>query len=81
VAVISELAPYGMAEHMVGHWEAKLGGFPGACDALPEGGIGPRTFPRGDEHIRRGRILACQLAQCAELQPVEGMSAEDPVLG
>jgi hypothetical protein len=62
VAVIGELAPYDMANHMGMRWEAKLGGFSGACDAVPEGGIGPWTFPGGDEDIRRGRILARQLA-------------------
>jgi hypothetical protein len=59
VAVISELAPYGIAEHMVVHWEAKLGGFPGGCDALPEGGIGPRTFPRGEEDLFASPCADC----------------------
>jgi hypothetical protein len=66
-AVVGELEPTGVAQHVRMNWEEKFGQFPGPADHFEEPSPGYRSTAFGVEDEAALQILPPQLAQCSDL--------------
>jgi hypothetical protein len=66
-AVVGELEPTGVAQHVRMNWQEKFGQFPGPADHFEEPSPGYRSTAFGVEDEVALQILPPQLAQCSDL--------------
>src|SRR5215468_1209502 len=79
-AVIGQLEPAGMAQHVRMNWEGKFGKFPSPTDHFEEPVSRHRPTAFGVEDVAALQVLPSQLAQCPDFLAGERVRAIDTVL-
>src|SRR5262245_38241720 len=80
VAIVGELEPTGMAQHVWVDREWHLGGLPDALHKPVEANGTDWSAALGNEHVSLFSVLAAQLAQCSHLVTADRMYAGNAVL-
>src|SRR5262245_7042127 len=80
VAIVGELEPTGMAQHVWMHREWHLGGLTDALDEPVEADGTDWPTALGNEHVGIFRVITAQLAERSRLVTADRMYAGNPVL-
>ena len=80
VAVIGQLVPASMAQHVGMNWKTDVCVPPRPGNHLPDAGIRQRPFALCHEDVRGFWVVALQASQCPNLRAAEWMGAGSAVL-